>query len=84
MGQMSTSSPGWWDTPARKTAVDAFNSAVDADKRQAAWADVQKVIYDEVPMIKIGDFNALAAKSKKLEGVEAAPWPYFWNASIKK
>ncbi|MFS8056256.1 ABC transporter substrate-binding protein [Rhizobium sp. BR 317] len=84
MGQMSTSSPGWWDTPARKTAVDAFNSAVDAGQRQAAWADVQKVIYDEVPMIKIGDFNALAAKSKKLEGVEAAPWPYFWNASIKK
>ena len=84
MGQMSTSSPGWWDTPVRKTAVDAFNSAVDAGKCQAAWADVQKVIYDEVPLIKIGDFNALAAKSKKLEGVEAAPWPYFWNASIKK
>ncbi|MEF0941471.1 ABC transporter substrate-binding protein [Rhizobium sp. BR 362] len=84
IGQMSTSSPGWWDTPARKAAVDAFNSAVDPDKRQAAWADVQKVIYDEVPLIKIGDFNALAAKSNKLEGVEAAPWPYFWNASIKK
>jgi peptide/nickel transport system substrate-binding protein len=84
MGQLSTSAPGWWDTPTRKAAVDAFNSAVDADKRQALWADVQKAIYDEVPLIKIGDFNALAAKSQKLEGVEAAPWPYFWNASIKK
>ncbi len=34
--------------------------------------------------MKIGDFNAVAAKSKKIEGIEAAPWPYFWNASIKK
>lgn len=26
MGSLSTSSPGWWDTPARKTVVDAFTS----------------------------------------------------------
>lgn len=84
IGQLSTSAPGWWDTPARKTAVDAFTSEVNPDKREAAWANVQKVIYDEVPMIKIGDFNALAAQSQKLEGVTPAPWPYFWNASIKK
>jgi peptide/nickel transport system substrate-binding protein len=84
IGQLSTSAPGWWDTPARKTAVDAFTSEVDPEKRQAAWAEVQKVIYDEVPMIKIGDFNALSAQSQKLQGVVPAPWPYFWNASVKK
>ena len=84
MGQLSTSAPGWWDTPERKAAVDAFTSETDPTKRQAAWADVQKVIYDQVPLIKIGDFNALAAQSQKLDGVVPAPWPYFWNASVKK
>jgi peptide/nickel transport system substrate-binding protein len=84
IGSLSTSSPGWWDTPARKAAVDAFTAEVDPDKRVALWADVQKAIYDDVAFMKIGDFNAVAAKSTKLEGVDPAPWPYFWNASIKK
>lgn len=82
-GILSESSPGWWSTPARKKAVDAFNSEPDPAKRPALWAEVQKVIYAEVPAIKIGDFNALSAKSPKLNGVVPAPWPYFWNASVK-
>ncbi|MBU1312469.1 MAG: ABC transporter substrate-binding protein [Alphaproteobacteria bacterium] len=84
IGALSTSSPGWWDTPARKAAVDPFTSEADPAKRVELWANVQKVIYDELPLIKIGDFNAVAAKSTKLEGVDPAPWPYFWNASIAK
>ncbi|HEV7321334.1 MAG TPA: ABC transporter substrate-binding protein [Ensifer sp.] len=84
IGMMSTKAPGNWDTPARAKAVDAFNAESDPAKRVALWADVQKVIFEEVPFIKIGDFNALSAKSKSLDGVSPAPWPYFWNASIKK
>lgn len=84
IGALSTSSPGWWDTPTRKAAVDPFTSEADPAKRVELWANVQKTIYDELPLIKIGDFNAVAAQSTKLEGVDPAPWPYFWNASIKK
>ena len=32
---------------------------------------------------ELGDFNALAAQSPKLAGVTPAPWPYFWNATVK-
>ncbi|MBZ6077757.1 ABC transporter substrate-binding protein [Microvirga puerhi] len=84
IGQLSESSPGWWSTPARKQAVDAFNAESDPQKRVELWANVQKVMYDETPSIKIGDFNALAAQAPKVEGVVPAPWPYFWNVSIKK
>lgn len=84
IGSLSTSSPGWWDTPARKAAVDAFTSEVDSAKRIELWANVQKAIYEDAPFMKIGDFNAVSAESNKLEGVDPAPWPYFWNASIKK
>ncbi|RVQ02218.1 ABC transporter substrate-binding protein [Sinorhizobium meliloti] len=84
IGSLSTSSPGWWNTPARKSAVDAFTSEVDPNRRVALFADVQKVIYDDAAFMKIGNFNAVAAKSTKLEGVDPAPWPFFWNASITK
>jgi peptide/nickel transport system substrate-binding protein len=84
IGSLSPSSPGWWDTPARKSAVDAFTTEIDPKKRVELWANVQKTMYDEVPFMKIGDFNAVSAMSTKLQGVDPAPWPYFWNASIKK
>ena len=60
------------------------SSDVDPKKRVALWADVQKAVYADAPFMKIGDFNAVSAESTKLEGVDPAPWPYFWNASIKK
>jgi len=81
---MSTSAPGRWDTPARARVVDAFNAEPDMNKRVELWQEVQKVWMEEVPAIKIGNFNAVAAKAKTLSGVEAAPWPYFWNVSIEK
>ncbi|WP_312794814.1 ABC transporter substrate-binding protein [Tianweitania sp.] len=84
IGSLSPSSPGWWNTPARNAAVAAFSSEVDPEKRLKLWADVQKTMYDEVPYMKIGDFNGVSSKSTKLEGVEASPWPYFWNASVTK
>ncbi|MDO1584878.1 ABC transporter substrate-binding protein [Rhizobium oryzicola] len=84
IGSLAPSSPGWWDTPARKTTVDAFSAEADPKKRIALWADVQKAIYADAPFMKIGDFNAVAAVSTKLKGVDPAPWPYFWNASITK
>lgn len=83
-GYMADDSPGWWATPAKDKAVEAFNTATDPAKRVALWADVQKLFYQEVPLIKIGDFNELSAMSPKLQGFKPAPWPYFWNVSLSK
>lgn len=82
MGLMSDTSPGWWATDAKHAAVEAFNAESDPAKRAQLFVDVQKVIYDEVPGYKVGNFNALAAQSPDLDGVTPAPWPYFWNAYV--
>lgn len=75
----SKDAPGWWDTPRRNQALSAFNQARTQAERLALWAEVQKAVFEEVPFIKVGDFNALAAQSPKLEGLTPAAWPYFWN-----
>lgn len=82
-GIMSDSSPGWWVSDAKHEALAAFNAEADPEKRAELWADVQKVIYEEVPAYKVGNFNALAAQAPELEGVRPAPWPYFWNAWLE-
>ncbi|WP_246671347.1 ABC transporter substrate-binding protein [Mesorhizobium sp. 8] len=83
-GFMSDTTPGWWATDAKHKAVEAFNAESDPAKRAKLYEDVQKVIYDEAPIYKVGDFNALAAQAPNLEGVTPAPWPFFWNAWLEK
>ncbi|MDX8493233.1 ABC transporter substrate-binding protein [Mesorhizobium sp. VK22B] len=82
-GIMSDSSPGWWVSDRKHKVLDAFNAEPDPAKRVALFADVQKAVLDEVPAVKIGDFNALAAKAPTLKDVTPAPWPYFWNAYLE-
>ena len=84
IGFMSDSAPGWWASPAKAKAIGAFNAEIDPAKRQQLWANVQSVVYAEVPAFKVGSFNALAAKAPALAGVTPAPWPYFWNAWLEK
>jgi peptide/nickel transport system substrate-binding protein len=48
------------------------------------WAKVQQTVYDEVPFIEVGKFNALSARSAKLEGYTPSVWPFFWNTGLAK
>ncbi len=73
IGSLSPSSPGWWDTPARKTVVDAFTSEVDPRSASSCGPTSRRRSMTRCPFMKIGDFNAVSAKSTKLDGVDPAP-----------
>jgi peptide/nickel transport system substrate-binding protein len=81
--QLGDGAPGWWDTPAKKAALQAFNVESDPARRGALWGKVQQVVYDEVPYINVGKFNGLSARSPALDNYQPATWPFFWNARIK-
>ncbi len=81
---LPASYPGWWSSEAKDKLVVELNTEMDPEKRVAIWSDIQKLIYDEAPFYKVGDFNALSAKSPKLGGFTASAWPYFWNAYLTK
>lgn len=82
--QLGDGAPGWWDSPAKKQALAAFNQEANIGKRGPLWGSVQKVVYDEVPFIEVGKFNSLSARSAKLEGYTPAIWPFFWNTGLAK
>lgn len=77
----STSREGWAN-PEKEELLTAFTTETDPEKRKEIFADIQQIVLDDVGFIKIGNFNSLQGKSKALSGVEAAPWPQFWNASV--
>ena len=76
-----TSRLGWKD--AEKEAILAdFTTVSDPEQRKVIFEKLQKKVFEQVPFIKIGGFNALLGKSQKLNGVTKTPWPFFWNATI--
>ncbi|HYG89179.1 MAG TPA: ABC transporter substrate-binding protein [Azospirillum sp.] len=80
---VNPSYPGWWDSPAKRDALAAFNREMDPAARKAKWTALQTLFYSEVPSIKVGDFYNLAAASDKLTNYTPTPWPFFWNVDLK-
>jgi peptide/nickel transport system substrate-binding protein len=80
--QLSEGAPGWWSSPAKQAALSALNQEMDPVKRGALWGKVQQVVYEEVPYINVGKFNALSARAERLHGYTPSAWPFFWNTSV--
>ncbi len=75
--------PGWWVDAKKAALTEKMNTEANLDKRAQVFADVQGLLYEDVPMIKIGNFNLLSAAAKGLKGYIPAFWPSFWNVSIE-
>jgi peptide/nickel transport system substrate-binding protein len=75
-------SPVGWDDAGKNKVLEQFTSATDQKEREKLFADLQKLVFEQVPFYKVGDFNAVLGQSKKLSGVPGTPWPFFWNAQI--
>jgi len=81
---MNDSYPGWWKTPEKTNLTAAFTSTADPAERKKIWAELQALIYEQVPAIKVGNGYSYDIASKKLKGMgdSTVLWPHFWNASF--
>jgi len=81
-GMLDPASPGWWDSPDKRAALDRFIAAPDTPRRIAAWKQLQAVFYDEVPAVLIGVFYGLYGISTRLSGFTPFGEPFFWNTRL--
>lgn len=65
--------PGWWEDSKRDDLLAKFDLEADARKRYAIWEDLQKLVWEELPIVKLGDLNGLALASSKVKGL----WPTY-------
>ncbi|MEM5435862.1 ABC transporter substrate-binding protein [Paraburkholderia diazotrophica] len=80
----SSSAPMGWDTPEREKVWNEFITSTDKNKRERAFAQVQKLVWEQLPFYKVGSFAWLAAENRKMTGVPEISWPVFWNAKVSK
>lgn len=80
---MNDDYPGWWATPEKKALKDRFTASSDPAERQVIWAEIQALIYEQVPTMKTGDVYTYNIASPALQGLgeQTLIWPSFWNVS---
>lgn len=73
--------PGWWATPEKAALKAKFTATADPAERQKIWADLQALVYEQVPTMKTGDVYTYNIASPTLQGLGSSTliWPHFWN-----
>ena len=78
--------PGWWANEEKEKQLAALLTETDFQKRKALWDKFQQLVYDDVPIVKVGEFFGLTIKRKELKGdsIPISSWPSFWNQWLEK
>ncbi len=82
---MSEAYPGWWTTSEKRELASKFAMTLDAAERKDIWDRIQKLVYEQVPIMKTGVNFIYDVYSPKLKGLEDTSliWPRFWGISFK-
>lgn len=80
---ITDSYPGWYVSDQKAKAVAAYMEATSDDDKLKAWEAIQTVIYDDAPLFKVGNFNAVAGVAATVGGYTPTYWPHFWNVTPK-
>jgi peptide/nickel transport system substrate-binding protein len=75
---------GWWQNAQRDELVKKIGGELDDKKAAQSFADLQKLYYEEVPSVKVGDYFALRAARKNVKNVPTMGEYYFWNTYVDK
>lgn len=72
---------GWPDVPEIEALRDKFARATTPEERKALAEEIQKLAYEQVMYVPLGQYITPTAYRTELEGVLDGPAPYFWNIS---
>ena len=65
--------------------LDVINSGADVATRKEAWTAAQKMIWDDLPVFRIGDYFEAEGSRTTISGyVPFYVTPRFWNVSQNK
>lgn len=80
---LNDSYPGWWNTKEKADLKAKFTGTSDLAVRREAWSELQALIYEQVPTMKVGDVYSYNIASPKLKGLGDSTliWPHFWGVS---
>lgn len=75
--------PGWWVNEQKDKLVDAILSERDQKKMFSLIEDLQRLVYEDVPLVKTGEYFVLHASRKQFKGYASMLRPFFFNTWLE-
>ena len=72
--------PGWWDTAEKQASYEILQNSLDDGERGAAWENIQRLIYEEVPHIMLGKHVYTGALASRVSNFTDSIRFFAWNA----
>lgn len=84
--QLSVLDKGWagLDRPEVAEGIKKIRSAATSEEASAAWADLQKFLYEYGAATVLGHSTGISAMNKNVEGREYLRFPIYWNVTVSK
>jgi len=75
---------GWWVNEGKNLLQNAMLLAGTSEEAFAILEEIQKLFYEDVCAIKIGDFFEYHITRKAVRGFANMPEPFFWNVWLEE
>jgi len=74
---------GWFANPEMDRYLDAMNASANFKDRYEAFQNVQRVFYEQVTSIKLGDYFSLRGWRSNVKDVQKHFIPVFWGTRLE-
>jgi peptide/nickel transport system substrate-binding protein len=77
--------PGWYESPRMEGLRMAFARSGDPKEQKRLVEDIQRLFYEELPVLKIGEYFGINAAGTYVRGCLDTPTdPVFWNVWLAR
>lgn len=76
--------PGWTDSQELDEIIHKFRNQPTLEDAKPVYDELQAWFYDYMPVVKIGDYNAVSTMPKAVENFQHQDRPILWNVSNNK
>jgi len=80
---VSPTFPGWYESRDMQAIMTLMRRHSDPKVRMDLWRRAQALLYQEVPVVKLGDAFLMHAHRPELKGYVGMPTHYFWNTWLE-
>ena len=80
---LSSNWAGWTTDSEIQNLVSEINEAKTQSEAQQIWQNLQKICWEKMPVIKLGDSYSFGAHSSNVEGFTNFMGPIIWNVRVK-
>lgn len=74
---------GWWENETVQDLLAEMAVEINFDRRYALWEQIQEIFYDDVPVVKIGDYSNLRLMRDNVKNFANMNEIFFWNVWLE-